>query len=158
MPIKYFSKNKNFYPVLILSNIGVIFTLTFIIRFTLTIILNQIFSLKLNTEQVVGFNQFGFDFSYSYVCGVVAVIESIILIFSYIVIVEKANKILDYVVTNFVLEIIIICLFKSFPYSFSFWLFSIIKVASITLVAEYISLKIEQKEITINSNFIAGTI
>jgi hypothetical protein len=158
MPIKYFSKNKNFYPVLILSNIGVIFSLTYIVRFTLTSIINLIFSLRLNTEQIVGYNQFTMDFSYSYVCGLIALIESAILIFTYIIVVEKANKILDYVATNFILEIAVICLFKGFPNTFSFWLFSIIKVAVTTLVAEYISLKIEQKEITINSNFIAGTI
>lgn len=158
MPIKYYSKNKNFHPILILSNIGLLVSFQFIIRYIIVQVINRLFNINFHNDQIIGSSQFGFDSIYTYSAIISSCFESIIMIFSFVFIVEKANRILDYVMTNLVFELIIIWVFTGFPGSFSFWVFSTIRISVVTLIAEYISLKIEQKEISINSNFMSGTI
>lgn len=158
MPIKYYSKNKNFYPLFIISNIGIILSLQFMVRYFIVLVVNVLFGLKFHKEQVLGSNQYDFESFYTYAALLIAILEGFFMIAAFVFTIEKANKILDYVLTNFFLEFIMIIIFTSFPTSFSFWIFSTIRISGITLLAEYIALKIEQKEITINSNFISGTI
>ena len=74
----------------------------------------------------------------------------------YVILIEKANKILDYVLTNFLLQVLIVWLFNGFPIAISFWCINGLKVAIETVISEYIALKIEQQEIIIHTNFISG--
>ena len=156
MPIKYISQNKSFFPILIISNMVIILSLNFITRFILINILNKIIGLIFHEDQIFGFNQFDFTSSYTSCAILSLIIESVIMIGVYVVIVEKANKLLDYSLSNELFNIILISIFSGFPNTFYFWIISAIKVTLITVIAEFITLKIEQKEIFINSNFIAG--
>ena len=159
MPIKYYSKNQSFYPIFILSNIGLIISLNFIIRYINAIFINTVFGLYFHKEQVVGSSQYSsFDSGYTYAAFIISIIESFFMILAFVFIIEKANKILDYVCSNFILELFIISMYTGFPNNFSFWIFSLMRIIVITIISEFVSLKIEQQEISINSNMVSGTI
>ena len=156
MPIKYIAQNKSFFPVLIISNMSIILSINFLVKFILINIINKIMGLVFHEEQIMGFNQYDFMSSYT-TCAIFSLIlESVIMIGVFVVIVEKANKLLDYSISNEFFQILLIILFTGFPNNAYFWIVNTIKVILITVISEFIALKIEQKEIFINTNFITG--
>mmetsp|Transcript_6934 Transcript_6934/g.7193 ORF Transcript_6934/g.7193 Transcript_6934/m.7193 type:complete len:159 (+) Transcript_6934:3-479(+) len=158
MAIKYYSKNNNFHPLFIVSNIGLLLSFMFIVRYITTLLIDSVSGLRFHKEQILGSSQFSFDSSYTYAAIISSSFESVIMIAAFVLVIEKANKILDYVATNFCFELFLIWFYCGFPFALSFWVFTAIRISSITIIAEFIALKIEQQEISINTNFISGTI
>ena len=66
------------------------------------------------------------------------------------IIVEKAKKILDFVLTNFFVHLVICTIYNGFPSKFLWWLLNGVFITIVTLISEYITLKIEQKEIKLD--------
>ena len=158
MPIKYYSKNTNFYPTFILSNICVLISFNMIIRFLLTKVVNLFYNIHFHDEQILGYELYTFEDKYTYAAIITSILESILMITAYVIVVEKGKKILDYVLTNFCLELFLIIIYSGFPLSVSYWVFTSIKVCIIVIISEYIALTIDQQEISVNSNFISGTL
>ena len=156
MAKKYYSKNLSFHPLLILSNIGCLLSINYISNIIFTLLFNLLFGVVFHKSQIIGYEHWDFISNYSYVTLVVVIIESLVMILSYITFVEKANKIVDYALTNYLLSIMIIWVCEEFPLSFTFWLISSIKIVVTILIAEYVSLKIESRDIKIN--FLGGNI
>jgi hypothetical protein len=67
-----------------------------------------------------------------------------------IFVIEKANKILDYVLTNFLLHFILTTLnSKKIPFNFSWWFVNITVLTIVTVITEYICLTLERKDISL---------
>lgn len=158
MPKKYYSKNTVFYPLLIVSNIGLILSVTFVCQLIFTLISNTAFNLKFHKSQIFGSDQWDFSSNYSYTALLSSVFESIGLIIAYVALIEKANKIIDYALTNFLLQILIIWVMDGFPSLISFWIYNGVKVSLIILISEFASLKIESQDIKLNFNFLSGNL
>ncbi len=152
------TKPKNFFPILILSNIGILFTITYISQFIFSFILTLIFQLIFHPSLITGHEQYDFTSNYSTVSIISLLLSSIIMILSFVVIVEKANKIIDYALTNFLLMIIFNWIVDSFPILYSYWIVMGIQLTVIILVSEYISLNIESQNIKLNLNFLGGNL
>jgi len=87
------------------------------------------------------------DNSYGYSTLLTYFFCNLFMIFIYVVIVDKANKILDYTITNFFLHILLTTLLKHFPMNYFWWVINGSFIASVVLISEFISLKLDQKEI-----------
>ena len=68
----------------------------------------------------------------------------------FILIVDKAKNILDFVLTNFFIHLILCTINSGFPSNFVWWVIQGIILTLVTLISEFISLKIEQKEIKLD--------
>ena len=68
----------------------------------------------------------------------------------FILIVDKAKNILDFVLTYFFIHLILCTINSGFPSNFIWWAIQGIILTLVTLISEFISLKIEQKEIKLD--------
>jgi len=72
---------------------------------------------------------------------------NLFMIVSHVVIIDKANKIVDYAVTNLIIHIILTSFLNHFPLNYFWWVINGSITATVTLISEFISLKLDQKEI-----------
>ena len=68
----------------------------------------------------------------------------------FVLIVDKAKNILDFVLTNFFVHLILCTINSGFPSTLIWWVIQGIVITLVTLVSEFISLKIEQQEIKLD--------
>lgn len=148
MPAKYLSMNFN--PTLILSQIALIFSLHYLILILFTILFDKIFGINLHINQIFSSESVDFqnNYGYSFLCS--NFFASLFMILVYILVIDKANKILDYVLTNFFVHLILTTLYSHFPTHFLWWILNGIFLTVITLTSEYIALKIDQREIKLD--------
>jgi len=152
MPAKYLSKNHNFDPVLIISQIFLILSLYYIIQIFFTFLFNTIFGLKLHIDQILAAEVLDFSTPYGFAYLCTSFFTYLFMCVLYIVIVDKANKILDYVLTNFLFHLIMTTLNSHFPFNFLWWMTHSIFLILTTLISEFISLKLDQRGIKLNFN------
>jgi len=148
MPIKSINKYQNFNPILIISQIFLILSLNYIMFILFMFVFNTFFGLRIHIDQI--FSPEIFDFienSYGYSTLLTYFFTNLFMIFFFVTIIDKANKILDYAITNFFLHIILTTFINHFPLSYSWWVINGSITASVIIVAEFISLKLDQKEI-----------
>lgn len=147
------NKIKKFNPVLIISQITFVLSINFMIMIFFTILFNSFFGLNLHVDQILSDKAFDFSCSYGYAAIFTLFFTSLFMTVVYVLFIEKANQILDYVLTNFFCYFIFTCLNSSFPVNFFWWLFNGAAVVATTLIAEYVSLRLEQKDIKLDYNF-----
>jgi hypothetical protein len=150
MPAKLFSKNTNFNPILITSQIFLVISIYYILLIFFTIVYNTLFNLKLHIDQILSGDAFDFQNSYGYCTFLANLSTHVILTFVFIMVIEKANKILDYALTTFFIQLILTTLNSQFPLNFFWWIFNVALFALTTLVSEYISIRLDQKNIALD--------
>ncbi len=151
MPKKKNSHALNdFKPKIIISNILMISSAFYIINILFTIFFNSFFGIRLNINQIISDEALDFSSVYgpSYVLSLFFTYVFMIAVF--ILIVDKAKNILDFVLTNFFIHLILCTINSGFPSNFIWWVIQGIILTLVTLISEFISLKIEQKEIKLD--------
>jgi hypothetical protein len=151
MPAKYIS--NNFDPILIISQILLIFSVHYILLIFFTLLFNTFLGLRLHIDQLFSVESVDFEsnYGYSFLCS--NFFTHLFMIVGYIVVVDKANKILDYVLTNFFIHLILTTLNSNFPKSFIWWILNGAFISCLTLISEYIALKLDQREIKLDLKF-----
>ena len=151
MPAKYIS--PNFDPTLIISQISLIFSLQYILVIFFTILFNPFFGLKLHIDQILSSDSLDLqsNYGYAYLCS--SFFTNLFMISAYILVIDKANKILDYVLTNLLLHLILITLNSHFPTSILWWIVNGVYITLVTLISEYIALRMDQREIKLDLKF-----
>lgn len=149
MPRYKFQKN-DFNPILIISNIAILSSGYYIINIFFTILFNSIFNTKLHINQILSEEALDLSskYGYSYLCSLF--FTNLLMIFLYVVVIDKAKKILDFVLTNFFIHLVLSTINTGFPTKFLWWVLNGLIITAVTLISEFISLKIEQKEIKID--------
>jgi hypothetical protein len=148
MPAKYLT--QSFDPILIISQIILLFSINNILLIFFTILFNQFFGLKLHIDQILSSDNYDLSSNYGYASLFANFFTNFFMMIAYIKVVGKANKILDYVLTNFFLHLIINTLSSHFPFSPMWWMINGILVTIVTLISEYISLRLDQREIKLD--------
>lgn len=138
-------KNQNFDPLLIITQIILIFSIHSVLLTIFTLTFNTFFGLKLHIDQIYSPESMDFQSSYGYCAFCSLFFTNVLMIGVYISIVDKANKILDYVLTNFFIHLILTTLNSHFPFNFAWWFINGLFVTITTLISEYISLRSSQK-------------
>jgi hypothetical protein len=150
MPAKLFSKNTNFNPILITSQIILVISIFYVLFIFFTMVYNTLFGLQLHIDQILSSDSFDFQSTYGY-CALTASLSTYtMLTLVFIIIIEKANKILDYALTTFFLHLILTTLNSQFPLNLIWWIINGSLLSLATVISEYISLKIDQKDITLD--------
>ena len=148
MPIKTINKTQNFNPILITAQIFFILSSNYVFFIFFLFLFNSFFGLRIHIDQIFSPEVFEFtENSYGYSTLLSYFFSNLFMIFIYVVIVDKANKILDYVITNFFLHIMVTTFVRHFPLNYFWWVINGSITASIVLISEFISLKLDQKEI-----------
>ncbi len=147
MQSRNFGQITNFDPILIISQITLTSSFFYTLFVFFTIIFNSVFGLKIHIDQILNSDAYCFDSKYGLVTLCSYFFTNIIMIVIYIFAIEKANKILDYVMTNFFFYLVLTTLNSKFPVNFWWWVINLVSLAVVTLISEYLCLKIEQKEI-----------
>ena len=139
-----------FKPKIIISSILMISSAFYIINIIFTIFFNSFFGIRLHISQIISDKALDFSTSYgsAYLCSLFFTYVFMIGIFIFFV--DKAKNILDFVLTNFFIHIILCTINSGFPSKFIWWVIQTIILTLVTLVSEFISLKIEQKEIKLD--------
>lgn len=155
MPRYKFQKN-DFNPLLIISNIIILSCAYYIINTFFTIFFNSFFKTNLHINQILTDEALDFSsyYGYSYLCSYF--FTCILMIFVFVFVIDKAKKILDFVLTTFFIHLILCTINNGFPSRILWWLIQGLGITLITLVAEYLSLSIEQREIKINCHISTG--
>lgn len=151
MPGKYFS--QNFDPILISTQIVLLFSLHNILLIFFTILFNKFLGLHLHIDQILSSENIDFKGSYGYSCLLSHFFTYFFMMAAYIKIVDKAYKIVDYILTNFFLHLICTTLNSNFPFNFLWWAVNGLFVTIVTFVSEYISLRLDQREIKLDFKF-----
>ncbi len=152
MPAKYLSKNHNFDPLLIVSQISLIFSLFYVLHIFFTILFNNFFGLKMHIYQILSSDVLDFESSYGLAYMSTLFFTYLFMTATYIVVVDRANKILDYILTNFLIHLILTTLTSHFPLYLFWWLLHGVYIIVVTLVSEYVSLRLDQRGIKLNFN------
>jgi hypothetical protein len=147
MPHKSISKNLNFFPVLILSQIFLILSLFYLIYAFFTLLFNELFSLNLHIDQMLSGNNMDFESQYGVPNLIAYFFTNLLMIAVYIILVENPKQIVDYTLTNFFFHFIFTSLNSHIPLNLSWLLINIIFLIIVTLIAEYISLRKRQRPI-----------
>ena len=141
---------NDFRPKIIISSILMISSAYYIINILFTIFFNSFFGIRLHINQIISDKALDFSSIYgsSYLLSLFFTYVFMIVVF--ILIVDKARNILDFVLTNFFIHLIICTINSGFPSSFIWWVIQGIVLTLVTLISEFISLKIEQQEIKLD--------
>ena len=150
------NKNKkgqsttDFNPKIIISTILIICSAYYIINILFTIFFDSFFDLQLHINQIISEEVLDFSSSYGicYICSLF--FTNVIMVFVLIFFVDKAKNILDFVLTNFFVHLILCTINSGFPSSFLWWLIQGVFITLVTIISEFILLKIEQKEIKLD--------
>ena len=139
-----------FKPKIIISSIFMISSAFYIINIFFTIFFNSFFGIRLHISQLISDKALDFSSSYgsAYLCSLFFTYVFMVAIFVFFV--DKAKNILDFVLTNFFIHLILCTVNTGFPSKFMWWVIQSIILTLVTLVSEFISLKIEQKEIKLD--------
>jgi len=117
---------------------------------------DTVFGLKVHIDQILGVDSMEFSSKYGISSLFALLFSNMILIFLLIFIIEKGNKILDYSLTNFLIHFILTTInSKKIPFTFSWWVVNGLVLTAVTLIAEYICLQIERKEISLDKIHVA---
>lgn len=144
------NKQTNFDPMLIISQIFIIFWSNCFLLTFFTLLFNSILGIRSHILQLLSSDTLDLSTNYGYSYILSTFFASVPMMIIYIYLIDKANKILDYVLSNFLIQLIMITIFSSFPTNLLWWLFNGAVVSIITLISEYVSLKIERKEISLD--------
>ena len=140
----------DFKPKLIISSILMISSAFYIINIFFTIFFNSFFGIRLNMSQILSDKALDFSSVYSS-CYVLSLFFTyIFMIAVFVLLVDKAKNILDFVLTNFFIHLILCTINSGFPSKFIWWIIQIIVLTLVTLISEFIALKIEQQEIKLD--------
>jgi hypothetical protein len=151
MPTKP-NTNPNFNPVLIVSQIFFILSIFYISNIFFTLVFNRVFGMRLHLDQILSSDAFEFSTKYGHVAICAFFFTYMIQIITCTIIIDKAYKVLDYVLTNFFIHFVLTCMFSHFPTNFIWWIIQGIYITVVILVAENISLRIAQKDIKLDFN------
>jgi hypothetical protein len=91
--------------------------------------------------------------NYGYTTLLAIFFTNLMMIAAYVVIIDKAKKILDYVLTNFFIHLIITTLNSHFPFNPIWWIVNGVFLTIVTLISEFIALKLDQRDIKLDLNF-----
>jgi hypothetical protein len=149
MPKKNFQQ-IDFNPKLIISNIIILISIYYILQIFFTIFFDKFFGLNIHLDQILTDESLDFTSQYSSVFIYSLFFTYLLMIICFAIIVEKAKKILDFVLTNFFVHLVICTIYNGFPSKFLWWFINGVFITIVTLISEYITLKIEQKEIKLD--------
>jgi len=149
MPKKNFQQ-IDFNPKLIISNIIILISIYYILQIFFTIFFDGFLGLNIHLSQILTDESLDFTSQY-FNCFIYSLFFTyLFMIVCFAIVVEKAKKILDFVLTNFFLHLVVCTIYNGFPSKFLWWLINGIFITIVTLISEYITLKIEQKEIKLD--------
>ena len=143
---------NDFKPKIIISSILMITSAFYILNILFTIFFDYFFGCHLHINQILSDKSLDFSNKYGscYLCSLF--FTNVFMVVVFIVVVDKARNILDFVLTNFFIHIILCTINSGFPTAFIWWVFHGIIITLVTLISEFISLKIEQQEIKLDFN------
>ena len=147
---KLFFKNQNYDPILISSQILMIFGVFYTFFIIFIYVFDIVMGLKIHLDQILSVDSIDFKTKYGAASILALIFSNVIIVILMIFVIEKANKVLDYVLTNFLLHFILTTInSKKIPLNFSWWFVNILILTIVTLVTEFICLTLERKEITL---------
>ena len=141
---------NDFKPKIIISSILMISSAYYIINILFTIFFNSFFGIRLHINQIISDKALDFSSVYGSCYLLSLFFTYVFMIAVFILIVDKARNILDFVLTNFFIHLIICTINSGFPSAFIWWVIQGIVLTLVTLISEFISLKIEQQEIKLD--------
>ena len=144
------SQNLDFKPKIIISSILMISSAYYIINIFFTIFFNSFFGIKSNIQQIISDKALDFSSAYSSCYLLSLFFTYVFMIAVFVIIVDKDKNILDFVLTNFFIHLIICTINSGFPSKFIWWMIQGILLTLVTLISEFIALKIEQQEIKLD--------
>ena len=144
------SQNLDFKPKIIISSILMISSAYYIINIFFTIFFNSFFGIKTSIQQIISDKALDFSSAYSSCYLLSLFFTYVFMIAVFVIIVDKAKNILDFVLTNFFIHLIVCTINSGFPSKFIWWMIQGILLTLVTLISEFISLKIEQQEIKLD--------
>ena len=151
MPKKKNSQSLNdFKPKIIISSILMISSAYYIINILFTIFFNSFFGIRLHIHQIISDKALDFSSTYGS-CYILSLFFTyVFMVAVFIILVDKAKNILDFVLTNFFIHLILCTINSGFPSNFVWWIIQGVFLTLTTLISEFISLKIEQQEIKLD--------
>ena len=144
------SQNLDFKPKIIISSILMISSAYYIINIFFTIFFNSFFGIKTSIQQIISDKALDFSSAYSSCYLLSLFFTYVFMIAVFVIIVDKAKNILDFVLTNFFIHLIMCTINSGFPSKFIWWMIQGILLTLVTLISEFIALKIEQQEIKLD--------
>ena len=141
---------NDFKPKIIISSILMISSAYYIINILFIIFFNSFFGIRLNIHQIISDKALDFSSVYGSCYLLSLFFTYVFMIAVFIFFVDKAKNILDFVLTNFFIHLILCTINSGFPSTFIWWVAQVIVLTLVTLISEFISLKIEQQEIKLD--------
>ena len=102
-------------------------------------------------DQILSPSPYYWSDAYFAIALVSALVTLPIVVFAIVVIVERANKCLDYASTIYILHLLMITFCDSFPFSLMWWLVNGGVLLMTVLISELICIRIEQHEISLDT-------
>ena len=142
--------SSNFEPRFILAQILSLTACYYSGQSALVLMFNTVFGFEKDLGQIFSYTAYDLSDSYSCLTVLSHIINIPLFIIAIVYIIERANKCLDFASTVYFLNLCVVCLYGGFPWCFIWWILHISSLVGVVLISEFICMKIEQKEITIN--------
>ena len=139
-----------FDPKYIVSQILLLQAMFYLIHFTLTGFLNHVFGLANHLDQIFSSSVLINQDSYGLVFILSSLLSIPLLVCAIVYIVERTSKCLDFTGTIYFFHLIFVSYFSSVPTNLAWWGVNGGSLILVILLSEYICMKIERQEISLN--------
>lgn len=134
----------------ILLQIWLLQSFYYSINFILLTLLSKFFGVQVDLSQLFSDESIAMQDAYSLVYILTGMISLPFICCAIVYIVERTHKVLDFCLTIYILHLILVSFYSGIPHNLIWWISNGVFASVTVLLSEYICLKIEQQEITLN--------
>ena len=141
--------SDDFNPIYILTQIAALVALWYSAQSILLVLFNNLFGLPTHLAQLFSTSALDLQDSYSLVAVLTTVLGAVVLTVALVVVVERANKCLDFASTVYCLHVVGVWMYEGFPVLVTWWGVQFASMITVILVSEFLCMKIEQQQISL---------
>ena len=141
--------SDDFNPVYILTQIACLVSVWYSAQSVLLVLLNNLFGLPTHLAQLFSTSALDLQDSYSLVAVFSTVLGAAGLTLALVIVVERANKCLDFASTVYCLHVVAVWGYEGFPVLVTWWGVQFACMITVILVSEFLCMKIEQQQISL---------
>ena len=141
--------SDDFNPVFILTQIACLVSVWYSSQSIILVLFNNLFGLPTHLSQLFSATALDMQDGYSFVCLLTTVVSAGVLTAALVVVVERANKCLDFASTVYFVHFVAVWMYDGFPGMVYWWGVNAVVMVVVILVSEFLCMKIEQQQISL---------
>lgn len=141
--------SDDFNPVYILTQISCLIAVWYGSHSIFLVLFNNLFGMPTHLAQLFSASALDLQDSYSLISLFTVILGAVVLTVALVVVVERANKCLDFASTVYCVHVVGVWVYEGFPTLVMWWGVQVSCMVVVVLVSEFFCMKIEQQQISL---------